>query len=357
MNGRRFHGSTEARTEKEAKAVERRERAKARADLERERITGNGPITLDQACQRFWHEVGQHHRNDTATYQQLTWLAVFFGSTVRLDEITDRHIAEMIAARRQRPRHGRAKDKLGNPTPKVANATVNRTATVVMKAIFMRAKKVWKYPLPLEPNWRDHWLPVSPERVRELDDAEDSALDAAVRSDYGLWFEFVRLTGLRRNETLIRWENVFAKHIATTGKRGRPVRTPITNAIREILNQCREHHSEYVFTFICQQSDASRGMVKGMRYPITSEGAKSQWRRQLRRSGVKNLRFHDLRHDTASKLLRRQKNIKLVQKVLNHADIATTSKYAHVLDEDIVAALEDFALYRKKSRTNGEVDT
>ena len=56
--------------------------------------------------------------------------------------------------------------------------------------------------------------------------------------------------------------------------------------------------------------------------------------------GIKEFRFHDFRHDFATKLLRQTGNLKLVSKALNHADIKTTARYAHVLDEDIAVAVE-----------------
>jgi hypothetical protein len=40
-----------------------------------------------------------------------------------------------------------------------------------------------------------------------------------------------------------------------------------------------------------------------------------------------------------------------VQKALNHADLKTTLRYAHVLDEEVAAALEQLAESRTKSRT------
>ncbi len=41
----------------------------------------------------------------------------------------------------------------------------------------------------------------------------------------------------------------------------------------------------------------------------------------------------------ATKLLRETGNLKLVQRALNHADLKTTSRYAHVLDDDVADAL------------------
>ncbi len=51
-------------------------------------------------------------------------------------------------------------------------------------------------------------------------------------------------------------------------------------------------------------------------------------------------RFDDLRHNLATKLLRQTGNLKLVQRALNHDDLKTTLRYAHVLDTEVAEALE-----------------
>ena len=75
------------------------------------------------------------------------------------------------------------------------------------------------------------------------------------------------------------------------------------------------------------------------------------WRRIRTAAGITDFRFHDFRHDLATKLLRDTGNLKLVQKVLNHADIKTTARYAHVLDEDVAVALDRVQKSRRKSRS------
>jgi integrase len=54
---------------------------------------------------------------------------------------------------------------------------------------------------------------------------------------------------------------------------------------------------------------------------------------------TKPFRFHDLRHHFATKILRLTGNLALVQRLLGHSRIETTMKYAHVLQEDLNAAL------------------
>lgn len=336
--GHRIHKSTKAETKKEALLIEAAWKAQIKEDAKQARSTGNAPITLDTAAGHFWNDKGQHHVNSATTWTDLQRLIARLGKDTRLDQITDKEVAALVSWRRQQTIGGRQKDKAGMPVPTISNATVNRSTTILLKSVFNHAETLGHL-LPKKPTWKKHMLKEPKERVRELDTHEAVALDASVRDDYALWFEFARLTGLRRNETLIKWSNVniFAKRITTTGKQGKEVHTPFTPAIAAILKQCEGHHPTYVFTFVCRRP--RNGQVKGTRYPITPEGAKTQWRRLRARSGVQNFRFHDIRHDVGTKLLRQTGNLKLVQKALNHSDVKTTTKYAHVLDDEVAAAM------------------
>lgn len=353
---RRFFGSTEARNKKDAEAVEKQLKAKAKADLEQEKVTGTGPLTLDIAAGRYWTEVGEHHKQAKDTFRELERLVGFFSKDKRLDEIKDADVAAFVSWRRKQTVKGRKASKDGTPAPLIAPRTVN-AGTILLAAIFLRAERTWRYSLPHKPHWRSHMLKQPQERVRELDQHEGEALDDAVRADYALWLGFARLTGLRRNETLIRWKNVniFAKRITTIGKGDREVSTPITPDVQAILDKCVDengvrHHPEFVFTFICQRP--LKGQVRGQRYPITPEGAKTQWRRLRKRAKVEDFRFHDIRHDVATKLLRSTGNLKLVQRALNHSDIKTTTKYAAVYDDDVAAALAAVGKSRRDHRND-----
>jgi Phage integrase family len=123
------------------------------------------------------------------------------------------------------------------------------------------------------------------------------------------------------------------------------------DAMRKLGTVCwplQGHHERFVFTYICRRTrlDARTGhpeLLKGQRYPVTKEGLKTAWRRVRTKAGVAGeggFRFHDWRHDLASKTLRETGNLKLVQRMLNHSKIATTTKYSHILDDEIAAALQ-----------------
>jgi integrase len=76
-------------------------------------------------------------------------------------------------------------------------------------------------------------------------------------------------------------------------------------------------------------------------------GVKITRRRLRKQAGVSGFRFHDYRHNLGTKLLRKTGNLKLVQRALNHADLKTTTRYAHVLDSEIAAAIEAVAQEQK----------
>lgn len=59
------------------------------------------------------------------------------------------------------------------------------------------------------------------------------------------------------------------------------------------------------------------------------------WGRFLKRTNLKKIRFHDLRHSSASLILSKGINPKVIQKRLGHKDIKTTLNiYSHVTEKD-----------------------
>jgi integrase len=337
--GHRFHGSTKQTSRREAEKAERLERERVKEHAAQVEAT-SGSLRLDDVAGRYWIEKGQHHAGADNTCRQLEYLLDFFGKDKLLTEITGNDVAKLVAWRRSHKR------KDGSP---ISPYTVNDT-TEQLKKLFTRSK-TWGVRFRHEPVWRDHWLDEPQERVRELREDEGARLDAAVRDDLAPFFAFAKASGLRRKECLsLCWSEVdWAQgQIRRVGKGGRLVTVPITSAIRKILLPLRDHHPERVFTYEAQRT--YDGKIRGNRYPLTMEGIKTEWTRLRKRAGVAGFRFHDFRHDFGTKLLRETGNLKLVQRALNHADIATTTRYAHVLDAEIAEAMEAVEKSRGKSR-------
>jgi integrase len=333
FKGHRFHGSTKTSNKREAEAVEREERERAKREVAAE-TKARTSLRLDDVCGRYWTEVGQHHLGEGApnTYRQLERLISHFGRDALLTEIADSDIAGLVARRRaDRTKTG----KLISPF------TVNDT-TEQLKKLFTRARTAWGVSFDRLPNWRSHMLAEPQERVRELVGDEGERLEDAARGDYLPLFRFARATGLRLSECVtLKWRSEVdwnARQIRKAGKGGRLVTAPITDAVNAILLPLQGHHAEYVFTYVAERT--RDGRVKGVRYPLTVSGVKTAWRRLRKRAAVEGFRFHDFRHDFGTKLLRQSRNLKLVQKSLNHADIKTTMRYAHVLDSEVTEAID-----------------
>lgn len=65
--------------------------------------------------------------------------------------------------------------------------------------------------------------------------------------------------------------------------------------------------------------------------------------RYAKKAGIKKrVHPHCLRHTFATDLLREAKDIRLVQKALGHASIATTMIYTHIVDDRLENALKHF---------------
>ncbi|MDX0759569.1 tyrosine-type recombinase/integrase [Sinorhizobium medicae] len=360
--GVRYHGSTETANRREAEAREKIERDKAKAAAKASKNASGGPLTIAVATGRYWSEVGERHANSETTWTDINRLVDYFGPTKLLSDISDDDVAKLVQWRRAQHAWGREQTKDENPMRLVSAATVNRSTTLVLKKIFTRAKRTWKYEFPIEPSWRDHWLQEPNERVRELKATEGAAIELATRSDYQPIFDFVRATGLRLEECILRWSEVDWQTgwITKTGKGGRMVKTAITSTVRDILLPLRGHHPEFVFTYQAARTRTGKasykgdgeGRKKGDRYPITYSGLKTQWKRIRAKAKVEDFRFHDFRHDLATKLLRKTGNLKTVQKALSHADIKTTTRYAHVLDEEVAEALESLSRSKRAQRKN-----
>lgn len=144
------------------------------------------------------------------------------------------------------------------------------------------------------------------ERVRELKATEGAAIELATRSDYLPIFDFVRATGLRLEECILRWSEVDWQTggITKTGKGGRLVKTAITSTVRDILLPLRGDHPKFVFTYQAARTRTGKasykgdgeGRNKGDRYPITYSGLKTQWKKIRAKAKVEDFRFHDFRH-------------------------------------------------------------
>ncbi|HXB81679.1 MAG TPA: site-specific integrase [Bradyrhizobium sp.] len=353
IEGHRFHGSTKCTSRKDALKFEAAEQERARAQIKAAR-RAKASLAIDDVADRLWNDQAQYDAEPKATETNLARLIEYFGEAKSLTAIDHSEAKKLVAWRRGHrvSRRGKLTKDKREALPLISNATVNRSTTKVLQRLFAFAKAEGAV-FDNESKWEELLLSEPVERIRELQDDEARAIDDAMRADYEPFFAFVRASGMRLKECVtLNWAevNFGTRQIVRTGKGGRRITFPITDAIREILFPLQQHHDEHVFTYVCASTNKRTGKVRGERYPISYNGTKSAWQRIRAEAGVEGFRFHDFRHDFGSKLLRDSGNVKLVQKALNHADIKSTLRYAHVLDDDVAVAIERVAKSRKKSR-------
>lgn len=93
----------------------------------------------------------------------------------------------------------------------------------------------------------------------------------------------------------------------------------------------------YVFTRVDKNTaDRVRIIPKG-------DVFNTEFRKAVSEAEIVDFRFHDLRHTFATRMLRQSRDLKLVSKLRGHKSFETTSRYAHVLVDDMRLALEEFS--------------
>jgi integrase len=130
------------------------------------------------------------------------------------------------------------------------------------------------------------------------------------------------LTGIRKDDLLnLKWENYKgdAGRLYFYEKKKRKMSDKVLNQdMITLLESIPRGKSDYIFT----------GEDGGPLKSITRS-----FKTALRRAGIKDFRFHDLRHTSASYLLMRGASLKSVQQQLGHSTLKMTERYAHISDQ------------------------
>ncbi|MDA2920011.1 tyrosine-type recombinase/integrase [Desulfobacterota bacterium AH_259_B03_O07] len=143
-------------------------------------------------------------------------------------------------------------------------------------------------------------------------------------------------TGMRKGEIIsLKWSNVdFDNDLitieATNTKSKKQKKIPINSVLRKVFleQKLKTGFDEYVFH-----------TPEGKPY-YRQDSLKKSFLGACKRAGIKRLRFHDLRHTAATRMMENGANIVAVSKILGHSDLKTTMRYAHP-DESLKKAVEN----------------
>lgn len=343
----RFSGSTKLRNEDDAARFEEARKQDAQIIVDRIRAAGAEPLTLKAACDRWWNTHG-NRLSDAKIKSALDRLVEIVGARTYLHDINDDVVARMVEERSKDVRRDQVDDD-GRPLYRpITPATVNRTLDLLRRVV-RRARDNWNAAIVREPVWKKHRLKENKRPVREISATEETTLDQVEDLDFAELRRFAIITGLRRANLLLTWSQVDFELgvIRVIAKGGVPRVLPLSAEAYALLWKRRDQHPEFVFTYKAKRTwkDRTRkgrklgDLVEGQRYPITYHGMGSN-KRKWKKAGV-DARIHDLRHTTGMRTLRATGNLRVVQKILGHTDIAITAKfYTDANLEDMRAAME-----------------
>lgn len=250
-------------------------------------------IRFDKFASLYLNDYAKTNKRSWKTDEyRLKAMLPYFGR-YELQMITSRDIERFRAER----------IKAGN-----TQSTTNRSLTLLKKMLNLAID--WGY-LKENPVTKVKMFPeydVLKEKV--LTKEEEQRLLAASPDHLRAIIILALNTGMRRGEILkLRWEDIDLKNRTITlrkTKSGRTRTVPINDQVFELLNgmKCKVDNV-FPYTYIQTAFENSR-----------------------RRAGL-SVRFHDLRHTFASRLVANGVDIVTVQKLLGHQNITTTERYMH----------------------------
>lgn len=142
-------------------------------------------------------------------------------------------------------------------------------------------------------------------------------------------------TGVRRGELLrlerghinLEQATLFVEKSKNSLARHIPLNKTVLNVLKIWLQQTSHIESAYLFSSPLDPKKSISSIKKSW-MKLVKEDAK-----------IQNLRWHDLRHDFASKLVMKDVSLYAVQKLLGHKRIDQTVKYAHLAPDYIAESV------------------
>jgi integrase len=314
--GKPIQGSTG--TEDKAKAQEFHDRLKA--DLWDQAKLGHKPrYTWNDAVVRFVADREHSSSLDTVKVH-LRWLDSHLDG-IELVAI-DRGLVDRIAGiKRSEPITVRTKAGLKATSRKVKPSTVNRVLEVLASVLHAAVDWEWidrapKVAMLAEPTKRIRW--ITQDEARRLLAALPSHL-----ADMAL---FSLETGLRRaNVTGLQWSQVdLARKMAwihpDEAKARKAIPVPLSDVAIDVLRRQR---------FAKRKSEFVESVFVFRGQPVHQTGTRA-WKQALKKVGISDFRWHDLRHTWASWHVQRGTPLHVLKELGGWETMEMVQRYAHL---------------------------
>ena len=289
--------------------------------------TGELPcITIDDAFGRYYYEKGQYN---TRPHQTLTRLENIKKTlnVQYLHEINEVAIADFI---RQQRDH-------------FSNSTINRYLALI-SVVLNTASYEWHVKTATIRIGKLK-LKEPAENIKYLKDwsVAQKIIDRAAPHLKPIIY-IALYTGMRLGNILtLKWENIdFTSNVINlkvkdrTKAGGKNLSVPMIDQLVEVL-QAQPRINEYVFNF---RGKPIKSIMSSWRSIFYKRDANGVFTKQLKDNTLPYVNFHTLRHTAATWILKKTNNLRITKEILGHADIKTTMKYAHVLDDEKRRALD-----------------
>ncbi len=211
----------------------------------------------------------------------------------------------------------------------VLPCTVKRELAMLQHA-FDVAIKDWSIPLRANPIKAISKPGGAKKRDRRLCKGELARLFRTAKQCRGYHMRALILlaieTGMRQGELLAaKWShiNLQARHwFIPLTKNGESRTIPLTRRCIRTLRILKK----------------GAGDARGV-FDLTREAVKCSWRRIMKRSGIEDLNFHDLRHEAISRFFERGLSVPEVSLISGHKDARMLFRYTHMTAAHVLAKL------------------
>lgn len=288
--------------------------------------------TLQDAIERYKREQLPELKDSKHREYHLRWWSEQLGYKV-LADLSTAQISECCENLRRTPAdYGKHKGK------KRSDATVNRYLASLSPVLSVAVKE-WGW-LDSNPCRNIKRRTESRGRVRYLNDDERQSLLTACEKDAELpelkvIVLIAMLTGARRGEIrTLRWRHVDLQRnrlILEETKNGETRAVPLVGPALDSLKgwaQVRPINND-TYVFPSRVANSSK--------PLDFDSA---WQQVVRVSGIKDFRFHDLRHTAASYLAQSGAGLREIGDILGHKTLAMVIRYSHLCDDHKNATAE-----------------
>jgi integrase len=255
------------------------------------------------------HKQGRLRDYDTRR-DQMRWLQSRL-TGLPLDQITRAKLKAIWDEVKLGRRVGRYKQRA------ISDSTANAYVAQVICVLRYAVEREW---LGHAPQWRFVKRPALTPRWITEEQAE--RLVAALPAHVAWMVYFSLATGLRRNNVLrLRWDHIdlTRRLLWVDGehtKNGKPLNVPLSDAAIEAIRSQLGKHTEYVFTYNGR--------------PIAFRVGDGVWTRACKVAGLKNFRWHDLRHTWASWHVQRGTPLAVLQELGGWSSLAMVQRYARL---------------------------